>query len=420
VTFWERIARTCAWPNATTDFPTCTNDATELVATETDGAGNVLAPPHVVTALPAGAGNFTLLVTPTGFVTAWWTSTSSGGGVLTVALVDGAFAVTHQSQTNTLGYTGNVQLAGDGTTNAVLFDVNNPHQSVYFARIGADASLGAQVNVPSPAFDHQVNGAFAWDGTAFGWAFENDAYALQQCACNTSGSGSTMQIEITRLGPTGTSLGTTMLSEGLEVGMEDYSGLVVRKRPTGGFWVAWASSVGGRDIVLADVAADGTKEGSNHHVTNDGNATYENDPYLTSAGSSLFVGYAFQSVLNTSSALTSGLRIASLDLSGNATSAAVVEALPETPNCFGTEYLASRWFLSPENYYPTETLPWCTGPGLGPDSQSLVLAASGANTLEVMWPAPVYYFMQNPLTPNPPYYGVVEGDTRYFARHYTF
>jgi hypothetical protein len=421
VTFWGRVSRTCVWPNATTDFPTCTTNATELVATETDANGNVLSPPHTIAPLPAGAGEFAVLATPSGFVTAWWASVPAGGGQLTVTTIDGSFAVTHQSQTATQGFTANVQLAGDGTTNAVVFDIQNPHQFVYFARVNADASLGAQVNVPSPAFDHQVSGALAWDGTSFGWVFENDALALMECLCDTSGNGSDVQVEITRLSPTGATLGTTMLSEGTEVGMEDYTRLVVQRRPTGGFWVAWATSIGGRDIVLADVAADGTKEGTNHHVTNDGDTTFEDNPSLSASpsGSVLFAGYAFQSIKGTTSELTSGVRVVPLDVTGNP-NGGVVEALPQKPGCFGIEYIGSRWFLTPENYYPTEALPWCTGPGLGPDTQSLVLAASGANALEVMWPAQVFYMMANPLTPTPPYYGATEGDTRYFARHYTY
>jgi hypothetical protein len=298
-----------------------------------------------------------VISTPTGFLLA---AIDSGQTATQIAIlrVDSYFRLLGRS-TISAPYVARPVLAGGNGHYAVYFEEVPNHQSIYFTPLHEDGTVaGSTTDISSTSINHRINGQMAWDGTQFGVAYENDFASI-------SASGGNGEVYLLRLSPTGTILSDTPVSDAMEMGMLYYMRPAIVGAPGGGFYVAWPSSVGALDdLVAARFDPTGRKIGSTIHLTNDGATTLESKPTITTSAAGVFIGYQFQPARG----VGAGARLVHTD--------------------FSLQTIAGR-DLVPSGCrgggYPDEGgAPFCLG-GFGIFPGGLFVTASGTTTLASWW-----------------------------------
>lgn len=386
VEFWEKRDQVCTAPDSGF-VATCTALSFELMATEIGAAGQVSSTARKLLDLgPLVTGTsgyiddsfrgLDAVGFATGFAVTWVVRPGyPANPEVWYALFDTQLNLLQVNHFEAPG-AWNPNLAGDGQTLGLLWEQHEPHQTIHFTPLYTNGTRGPEKFVTQ--CPHQINGELGWDGTQFAFAFECDREAIRRCGCPSSTYGDPTEVFVATLAPDGTTLVRTLLSEGIEEGMNFGTGVSLVERLGGGFVVSWVSSLGGRDVVAALVAPDGSKVGANHKVTFDGEASVEITPFPVPGGASGFV-VVYGHTPDPNKAY--GVRAQRLDAQGTPLSP-TVQLLPAPPSC---DYV-STW---ENNYYPTGTLkPWCYDSMEG-RAQRMAAAGTGGGGAFAIWPAQV-------------------------------
>jgi hypothetical protein len=232
---------------------------------------------------------------------------------------------------------------------------------------------------------HNSEAQLAFDGTQFGEIFDDDSIAIARHG-DPVGVGDAGQIYLRRLSPSGTVLGLTLLSEGIEESINMMSDARIVARPGGGFIVSWLSTNHGYDITAAVVNADGTKAGPNRWFTSDGVASFEMSPQLVPAGSGFLVAYEYTDMGTYQGASWGklepfGVRVQKLDANANPVGTPVL-VTPHSGCHMGSHMRDLVYPLSD----PAAT--WCSvANGFGMGAVGTISLAAGATSAVVVSPA---------------------------------